>query len=557
MIERLTRVHAKIVLSRIMADARDATRVQARVLLRLLRSTSRGEYGQSLGFSRIRNYREFTERVPIATYADLSPWVERVRGGDVSALFNPGTRIHMFAMSSGTTDKPKYVPVTDRFLKDTRAGWMAFGVKALSDHRRGELMHSVVQVASPMDEERSLSNIPCGAVTGLMAATQRKVVRRYYAVPSESARITDTQARRYVSMRFSMPIDIGWIVAASPATILQLAHTGEEHAESLIRDIRDGTLDNRLDIPSDVRASLEARLKPAPAAAKRLNGILETQGRLRPRDYWDLRFIANWTGGTMGLYLRDYPEYFGCVPVRDIGLLATEGRMSIPIADGTPAGVAAVSTVFLEFIPAEEYGNASPTVLRTHEVEFGREYFILITTSAGFYRYDICDCVRVVGFEGQAPLIEFLHKGSHVSSLTGEKLTEHQVVMGLDEIATKTGCHAKDVVLAPRWGHPPHYRLYLECPEHRDANWTKKVATELDGQLKRINCEYASKRNSERLGPIDACVVAAGTLADRDAQRATLHRKSNEQFKHKYLLTEMDEDASLARLAVCGAVASE
>ena len=50
------------------------------------------------------------------------------------------------------------------------------------------------------------------------------------------------------------------------------------------------------------------------------------------------------------------------------------------------------------------------------------------TTSGGLYRYDIQDVVRCVGFEGQAPLVEFLNKGKHFCSLTGEKLSEHQAV---------------------------------------------------------------------------------------------------------------------------------
>ena len=78
-------------------------------------------------------------------------------------------------------------------------------------------------------------------------------------------------------------------------------------------------------------------VKDRPALAIILDG--ERSGRLYPRDYWpDLCFLANWTGGTMGAYLRSYPDYFGERPVRDVGLIASEGRMTIPIEDNTPAG---------------------------------------------------------------------------------------------------------------------------------------------------------------------------------------------------------------------------
>ena len=56
----------------------------------------------------------------------------------------------------------------------------------------------------------------------------------------------------------------------------------------------------------------------------------------------------------MGAYLRQYPRYFGDLPVRDVGLIASEGRMTIPLADGTPAGVLDVTSHYFEFIPEEE-----------------------------------------------------------------------------------------------------------------------------------------------------------------------------------------------------------
>jgi len=42
-------------------------------------------------------------------------------------------------------------------------------------------------------------------------------------------------------------------------------------------------------------------------------------------------------------------------------------------------------------------GKPNPTILLADEVEEGRNYFILFTTSGGLYRYNINDVVRVVG----------------------------------------------------------------------------------------------------------------------------------------------------------------
>lgn len=543
------RLHARRVLSRVMADARHATETQARVLRSHIQANVDSAYGIEHGFGSINSHEDFVARVPITTYADLSPWVERVKAGDLRAMFGGRQRVHMFAMTSGTVDRPKYVPVTDRFLKALRAGWNAFGIKALTDHPDC-FMRPIVQVTSPTDEERTSAGYPCGAITGLMAATQKKLVRKYFIPPLSATGITDTLARRYTIMRLAMPEDVSWIVTASPATVLQLARTGDEQAESIIRDIRDGTLSREYPIPDPVREAIESGLRPNRDAAHRLDAIRKRTGRLLPKDYWQLGFLANWTGGTMGLYLREYPEFFGQIPVRDIGLLSTEGRMSIPLHDGTPAGLAAVSSVFFEFIPASEYGSQNPTTLRIHQVSVGEEYFILLTTAAGFYRYDIGDCVRVVGFEGQAPVIEFLHKGAHVSSITGEKITERQAVLAFERASTETGLHESTFVLAPRWADPPFYRLYVEQPTDAPPDWSARLASALDDALRTINIEYASKRSSARLAPIEVAAVGDGVLKTLDREHASRYRLANEQFKHRYLLTRPNDDDKLTDHAI-------
>ncbi len=549
LLARLAKLHAGRMFRRFMRDAARARAVQDRLLTSLVGANASSDYGQAHGFASIRGYADFVRQIPITRYDMLKPYVERVMAGETSAMFGDVQRVHMFAMTSGTVDEPKYVPVTDRFMAEHRAGWNAFGAKALSDHPDA-LVRYILQVTSPMDEERAAGGLPCGAITGMMARNQKRIVRKYYITPPEVAYISDTTARRYTIMRLAMPADVSWIVTASPATVLQLARIGDAESERIIRDVRDGTLSADMDIPSDVRQALAPRLTADTAAADRLARLRSEWGRLYPRDYWNLGFLANWTGGTMGLYLQDFPEYFGDVPVRDIGLLATEGRMSLPIEDGTASGVAMVSSVFLEFIPAEQYGREDPDVLRCHEVEVGREYFLLLTNSAGFYRYDIGDCVRVTGFVGEAPLIAFLNKGAHISSVAGEKITEHQVVSAFERAAAACDPGSREFVLAPRWGQPPCYRLFVEPDASQHVSTLEPLADVFDRVLSEMNIEYASKRSSGRLGDVELVTLQTGAMADLHREQAHRYRASNEQFKHRYLLTHPGEDEALMAMAV-------
>ena len=171
-----------------------------------------------------------------------------------------------------------------------------------------------------------------------------------------------------------------------------------------------------------------------PRARPRARGrSFSRTGTLYPKDYWPRHelILGNWTGGSVGAYLRHYPRYYGTTPVRDVGLIASEGRMTIPLTDGTASGVLDITTHYFEFIPEDEGDSPDPTVLAAHELQEGRSYFILPTTAFGLYRYHIHDLVRVTGFHNQTPLVEFLSKGAHFANLTGEKLSEYHVTRAM------------------------------------------------------------------------------------------------------------------------------
>lgn len=539
----LARWHAKRTYAQFRRATARAVKLQERVLFEKLRRHASSTFGREHGFGAVRSIDDFRRQVPLQDYDSLAPYIERMKNGEPTALLGPGERVLMFALTSGTTAEPKYIPVTDRFLSEYRAGWNAFGVKALMDHP-GTFLRAIVQVSSPMDESRTMAGIPCGSISGLMARTQKRLVQKYYAAPSGVANIADAPTRYYIVARFAICRDVAFLITASPATQLKLARVADEQRERIVRDVRDGTLSSDLDIAPDIRRSLVRTLRPQPDLARKLEDIIRRTGRLLPKDYWRLGFVANWIGGSMNLYLQDFAEYFGDTPVRDIGLLASEGRMSIPVEDGTPAGILDVTSHFYEFIPSAEVDAANPTVLGMHELEVGREYFIVLTTSSGLYRYRIGDQVRVTGFVGQAPVIEFLNKGSHVSSITGEKLTERQVVLAVESAAASLGSRLDGFVLAPRWDQPPYYALHIEDGQNGVCH--EPLAAAVDRALRKLNIEYDSKRKTARLGPVVVNLLPAGRFSAVDAMLARRHRRlTDEQYKHQFLYNQPGQDELL------------
>jgi hypothetical protein len=519
--------------------------VQEALLRRLLAYHANTDFGQEHHFAAIRTIADFRRQLPVAGYEYFEPYLARVRRGDFRALLADQC-VHMFALTSGTTAARKFIPVTPQYLADYRRGWNMWGLRAFWDHPNVKL-RPILQLSGDWDEFRTEAGIPCGSVTGLTATMQKRIIRFLYCVPPCTGRIKDAVAKYYVALRLSLPRQVAMIIAANPSTLINLARAGDHEKESLIRDIHDGTLNSRLDIPPDVRAELARKLRCHPERARELEAIVGRTGTLYPRDYWPpYCLLGNWTGGSVGAYLRHYPRYYGSAPVRDVGLIASEGRMTIPVADGTASGVLDITSHYFEFLPEEEADSSQPTVLAAHEVQADKTYFILPTTAFGLYRYHISDLVRVTGFYNSTPLVEFLSKGSHFSNLTGEKLSEYHVARAMMQALHDCDLTVTAYSLAPCWDDElPYYGLFLERGDLANPEQGLALLDTLDEHLKRLNIEYASKRDSQRLGVIRLELLPTGTWQQWDRQRLARTGGTLEQYKHPCLIGDPGFRASM------------
>jgi hypothetical protein len=335
------------------------------------------------------------------------------------------------------------------------------------------------------------------------------------------------------------------IIAANPSTLIGLARAADQNKESLIRDIHDGTLAPRLDLPGEVRTEVQRRLRRHRDRARELEAVVGRTGTLYPRDCWTQAcLLGNWTGGSMGAYLRHYPRYYGDCPVRDVGLIASEGRMTIPLQDGTPAGILDVTTHYFEFIPEAEGDSPQPTVLGAHEVREGQTYYILLTTAFGLYRYHIHDLVRIAGFHNGTPLVEFLSKGSLFANVTGEKLSEYHVTGAMAEVLKDLDLTLSAYSLAPCWPsgggadfEQPYYGLFIECGDLPDGA-AARLAERLDARLRQHNIEYDAKRASQRLGAVRPQWVPAGFWQQWDRERMERSGGALEQYKRPCLIAD-------------------
>ncbi|MFM7096176.1 MAG: GH3 auxin-responsive promoter family protein [Gemmataceae bacterium] len=513
---------------------------QQKLLMAILRRHQNTSFAKDHHFSSIQSIDEFRNNIGVAGYETIEPYMNRVLKGENSALL-ADRRIHMFALTSGTTNTRKYIPVTDSYLENYRRGWNIWGLNAFLKHEKAKFQ-PILQMSGDWDEYRSDSGVPCGSVTGLTARMQRKVIRWLYCVPPEVSRIKDSASKYYTVMRLSIDRPVGLILAANPSTLINLAKAGDHEKESLIRDLRDGTLSSRMDIPADVRKILGPRIKKRPEKAMELEAVINKTGSLFPKDFWPEHcLLGNWTGGSMASYLRHYPSFYGTMPVRDVGLIASEGRMTIPLEDNTPSGVLDITTHFFEFIPEDEKDSPNPTVLLPHELVEGRNYFILFTTSYGLYRYDIHDVVRCTGFFNKTPMLQFLNKGSYFSNLTGEKISEYQITGSMAEILRELDRTLNIYSIAPVWSdEQPFYGLFVESGDVPGTDVANRLASLLENKLRKINIEYDSKRESLRLGPIKPFILKPGTWQTWDRERLKKTGGTLEQYKHPCLINDLE-----------------
>jgi GH3 auxin-responsive promoter len=516
--------------------AQRARDFQHATLLEKVSRNAQSEFGRDYGFAGIRTAADFRARLPILTYEDHRPYIAKVLHGDVTAMFASGAKVLMFAMTSGTTGAPKRLPITEQLFNEYRHGWQMWGGGVYGDHP-DLLRKKTLQLTSDWRQYTSPCGIPCGQISGLAAMTRPAISQSMFLPPPETTRLHDSAAKHYTSLRFALGSKkVGMIITANPSSLVEFARRANKQCEPLLRDIHDGTLS--WDIPASVREALRSRIaKRRPRRARELEKLVNRHGELLPKHAWPgLSVLAVWTGGSIGIFLPRLAELYGNAAIRDHGLSASEGRMTIPLADGTSAGMLDFYHHYFEFIPTAEYGKPHPITLEGHELEVGKDYYVLLTTSGGLYRYDIHDVVRCVGFQGQAPLLEFLNKGKNFSNVTGEKLSEHQVIRAVEKAFADVGLPIDFFMVAPMMEGHLGYALLLERKTHQGRE--AELAEKFQRNLSQLNEEYAEKCASGRLLPAQVREVPAGTWTRMRAEK-TNARGNFEEYKHICLVQDL------------------
>ena len=541
-VQRLLRTWLKFSAASHFDDATWTPReAQEKKLLEVVARNKDTAYGRDHDFGSIRSIEDYQRAVPMNTYEALTPYIDRVFAGEQNVLTADVPL--MFATTSGTTGRAKYIPVTPSYLSEYSHGVHVHTYRMFTDF--SDMLEGKILVSSSSDEEGiSDGGLPFGAISGYLARKQPGAIKRFYALPYELSKVKQVESKYYLTLRYGAAEDVRLLVTPNPSSMLLLADKLNVWADELIHDIRKGGA-NAAYVPEGSPKALTAGLRADPARADELQAILKRDGALTPRAVWpNLRLLSCWKGGTMPLYLRKLPAVFGDVPIRDLGYMASEGRGATPLVNSGAAGVLNVTSHFFEFVPEEQRDDPNQQFLTCDELESNREYYIYFTTSAGLYRYDINDVVRVVDFYRNTPVIQFIRKGQGMTSITGEKLTESQVTGALLEAVESGGYDVQHFTAKVQWGEPPRYALYAELGDSMTTERSREFLRAFDRSLCEQNIEYEAKRESTRLGaPVLRRVAPGSYQALR--QKRVAEGAPESQVKIPQLSTDMEFGAAL------------
>ncbi len=480
---------------------------QDRLLRDLLRRNRETAFGREHNFAAVAGYDEFAAAVPVQTYESLRPYIERQQEtGEPALTAAPPV---LYAQTSGTTGKPKLIPLLDETLAAYKR-IQATQSYALFRAEPEVFYGRILGIVSPAVEGRLQNGVPYGSASGHVAQTMPRRARRRYVLPQEALAIEDYELkyRAIVALALSCS-DIACIATANPSTLLKLISVFREHRETLLKDLSAGSLSCAGLLTAEQRAAILPRMRCSAGRMAELQSLLRIDNP-SVSDIWPrLRLVTTWTGGSCGIALEAVRKILPpSVPVVELGYMASEFRGTITVDTGNQSGAPTILQNFFEFVERGAWDSGRPRFQTIEQLREGGQYYIFVTTSGGLYRYFMNDIVEARGRFYNTPCIRFVQKGSGVTSITGEKLYESQVIEAVRAAEEPLGRASVFFVMLAD-ARSAVYRLFLEWPQ-AEEEWPQAEARQVEilraaveSEIYARNVEYEQKRKSGRLRPLE------------------------------------------------------
>ncbi|MCF8346811.1 MAG: GH3 auxin-responsive promoter family protein [Bacteroidales bacterium] len=422
--------------------------VQRETFNRLIRQAADTEWGKKYHYREIENINQYQARVPIQTYEDIVPYVDRQRAGEQNVLWP--TEIKWYAKSSGTTaEKSKFLPVSKEALEEC--------------HFRGS--KDVLALYT--------SRFPDSLVLRGKALTL-----------GGSHQINNYSTQSYYGdlsaiLIENLPFWANFI--RTPSAEVALIPDFEEKVEKITKVAIKENVTNIAGVPSWNLVLLKH--------------ILDATGNDNLLDIWpNLELFTH--GGVSFAPYRD--QFRKIIPSENMHYMetynASEGFFGIQddLSDSSMLLMLDYG-VFYEFIPMDRFNETHPPAYTINEVQTGVNYAIVISTNGGLWRYMIGDTIVFTSLTPHK--FRITGRTKYFINAFGEEVILENAENALMTACRHTGAQIKDYTAGP---------IYMTAETLGSHEWLiefeklpddlERFTDVLDKTLCSINSDYEAKR---------------------------------------------------------------
>ena len=432
---------------------------QKKILERLIKTAKKTSFGKDHNFKEIKNHKEFVKRVPVRSYEELRPYVERVKSGETNVLW-PGKPIY-FAKTSGTTSGSKYIPIT----KESAPAHINSSRDAMFHYinqtgNTGFLSRKVIFLqGSPELEEEN--GIKIGRLSGITAHLTPRYLKKNVMPSWETNCIKDWEKKVHSISVETSTQDMAIIGGIPPWVQMYFEKLKELTKKETIKEV----------FPNfNLFVYGGVNFNPYIKAFKKLIG----------KNIDTIEFYP----ASEGFFAYQNTQ-------NDKGLL-------LQINSG----------IYYEFIPLEEMSKTKPLRLDIGSVEIGVNYVLIISTNAGLWGYNTGD---TVSFTSKFPhKVIVTGRYNHFISAFGEHVISSEVEKAMSDSLELCNVSVNEFTVAPNvsddYGESCH-EWWIEFNKKPTKEEIKKLELSLENSIKTQNSYYNDLVEGKVLKPLKITAV--------------------------------------------------
>ncbi len=469
-------------------------KTQRKTLKNITQAVAGTELGERYGIQGDMSWEAYAQKVPISSYADCSPLIEKQRAGAKNCLTHSSCQ--RYQPTSGSTSKVKWIPYTNAFLNELNSAvspWMTDMYRSNPGMRQGKHYWSFSWVPTELRETLS------GDINDdlkLLPWWKRKFMAMSKAVPDEVSLADTSDDSLFATLCFLLVNkDLTFLSVWSPTFALNLLDSLSLHRKELSDALEFGHWGDR---------SVSLKNLQCPQSLDVAQLLNEWDGNINAdflSKLWpSLALISAWDTSTSAIWAKKLSELFPQASFKGKGLWATEGVVTIPFQGKYPL---AICSHFYEFMDIK-----TNRVYPSWGLHIGQEVYPLLTTGSGLLRYMIKDKLKVSDFLNDCPCFEFLGRVDGVD-MVGEKLSS-DLASDIIHQFSKPFLPAVDVRPLSLLAVPsptPFYLLLCEV----DGNVSQRVVSEMNRTLAmRLEAELQKSfhyKLARDLGQLDHAAV--------------------------------------------------